>query len=321
MDTQLSSLEQKPVSLAGDENFRVLVETIDDIVVIGDLEGRILYTNPATTALLGYTPQELAGMKLLDLNAAAVREEAAVILAEMFEGKRQTCPLPLQHRNGALVPVETRAWMGRWNGKDCIFGLCKNLTKEQEALQKFDRFFRMNPALMAVNKLPDRTFCDVNESFLRTLGYTAAEVIGRSAADLGLFVDVEAQENVSEELRENGRFREIELKVRAKDGREIEGLFSGDLIQSQGHTYFLTVMVDITERQQTVRELRAALAEIRELQGILPICAGCKKIRDDSGYWEQVETYIMLHTKAQFSHGMCPDCMARLYPEFGGKEA
>ncbi|MBK7190467.1 MAG: PAS domain-containing protein [bacterium] len=317
----MASPEQKPVSLAGDENFRVLVETIDDIIVIGDLEGRILYANPATTAVLGYTPQELAGMMVLDLNAASMREEAAVILTEMFQGTRQTCPLPLQHKNGSLVPAETRVWMGRWNGVDCIFGLCKNLTKEQEALQKFDRFFRMNPALMAVNRLPDRTFFDVNDAFLRTLGYTAAEVIGRSAAELDLFVDVEMQEQVSAELREHGRFREVELKVRAKDGRIIESLFSGDLIQSQGHTYFLTVAIDITERQQTVRELRAALAEIRELQGILPICAGCKKIRNDSGYWEQVETYIELHTRAQFSHGMCPDCMVRLYPDFGRKDS
>jgi PAS domain S-box-containing protein len=161
----------------------------------------------------------------------------------------------------------------------------------------------------------------VNDAFLRTLGYTAAEVIGRSAAELDLFVDAQMQDQVSAELREHGRFREVELKVRAKDGRIIEGLFSGDLIQSQGHTYFLTVAIDITERQQTVRELRAALAEIRELQGILPICAGCKKIRNDSGYWEQVETYIELHTRAQFSHGMCPDCMVRLYPDFGRKDS
>ncbi len=317
----MASLEQKPVSLAGDENFRVLIETIDDIIVIGDLEGRILYANPATTALLGYSPQELLGMKVPDLNAESVREEAAAILTEMFQGTRQSCPLPLQHKDGSLVSVETRAWMGRWNGADCIFGLCKNLSKEQEALQKFDRFFRMNPALMAVNQIPDRTFCDVNDAFLRTLGYTAAEVIGRSAAELDLFVDAQMQDQVSAELREHGRFREVELKVRAKDGRIIEGLFSGDLIQSQGHTYFLTVAIDITERQQTVRELRAALAEIRELQGILPICAGCKKIRNDSGYWEQVETYIELHTRAQFSHGMCPDCMVRLYPDFGRKDS
>jgi hypothetical protein len=82
-------------------------------------------------------------------------------------------------------------------------------------------------------------------------------------------------------------------------------------------------MNDITERKkieaerhETIRELRAALGEIRDLQGILPICASCKKVRDDTGYWEQVESYVSRHTGAQFSHGVCPECIKTLYPEY-----
>lgn len=300
----------------GNENFRILVETISDIILIADLEGRLMYANPATTAILGYESRELEGMAILDLHPAHLREEATRILAEMYAGTRTACPLPLQRKDGSLVPVETRIWKGRWNGVDCIFGFCKDLTREQEALQKFDRFFRMNPALMAVNRVPERTFHDVNDAFLRALGYTADEVIGKSAADLGMFVDQAEQDRIAEQLRDHGSVRGIEMQVRAKDGRVLDGLFSGDLIHSQGTVWFLTVMIDITERQRTVRELRAALAEIRELQGILPICSGCKKIRDDDGYWQQVDTYLTTHTGAQFSHGVCPDCMDRLYPEY-----
>lgn len=300
----------------GDENFRVLVETISDIIVIADLQGRLVYANPATTAILGYAPAELPGMAILDLHPEHVRAEATQILAAMFAGTRSTCPLPLQRKDGSLVPVETRIWKGTWNGIDAIFGLCKDLTREQEALQKFDRFFRMNPALMAVNKVPERTFHDVNDAFLSTLGYTSDEVIGKSAAELGLFLDAARQDELSAQLKEHGFFREAELQIRTKDGRVLDGLFSGDLIQSQGTTWFLTVMIDITERQRNVSELRQALAEIRALQAILPICSGCKKIRDDGGYWQQVDAYITEHTGTQFSHGMCPDCMERLYPEF-----
>ena len=64
----------------------------------------------------------------------------------------------------------------------------------------------------------------------------------------------------------------------------------------------------------TIEELRHALAEIKTLRGIVPICAGCKKIRDDQGYWNQVEVYVEDHTEAQFSHGLCPECSRRLYP-------
>lgn len=67
-------------------------------------------------------------------------------------------------------------------------------------------------------------------------------------------------------------------------------------------------------------ELETAALEIRRLQGILPICSGCKKIRDDAGYWHQVEIYIRDRSDVQFSHGICPQCAEILYPEFYSKK-
>ena len=71
-----------------------------------------------------------------------------------------------------------------------------------------------------------------------------------------------------------------------------------------------------TERERLIGELQQALAEIKTLHGIIPICASCKKIRDDQGAWHQMETYISSHTDAQFSHGICKECAKKLYPEF-----
>ena len=68
-------------------------------------------------------------------------------------------------------------------------------------------------------------------------------------------------------------------------------------------------------KDHAIGELRAALDEIRTLRGIIPICAHCKKIRDDQGAWGQIEAYIQAHSEAHFSHGICPDCMRRHYPE------
>lgn len=62
-------------------------------------------------------------------------------------------------------------------------------------------------------------------------------------------------------------------------------------------------------------ELQKAFSEIRQLKGILPICVSCKKIRDDQGYWHQVELYIRDHTEAEFSHSICPECTKKLYPD------
>jgi hypothetical protein len=73
------------------------------------------------------------------------------------------------------------------------------------------------------------------------------------------------------------------------------------------------------ERERLVDELQDALARVKTLSGLLPICSSCKKIRDDRGYWTQVEGYITEHTQAQFSHGICPDCLTKLYPEYAEK--
>jgi hypothetical protein len=62
-------------------------------------------------------------------------------------------------------------------------------------------------------------------------------------------------------------------------------------------------------------ELQAALDNIKTLRGIIPICANCKKVREDKAFWQEVETYVSKHSEAKFSHGLCPDCMQKLYPE------
>jgi YesN/AraC family two-component response regulator len=73
------------------------------------------------------------------------------------------------------------------------------------------------------------------------------------------------------------------------------------------------------ERERLVRELQGALARVKLLSGLLPICSSCKKIRTDEGYWEQIEVYIKEHSEAEFTHGICPDCTRRLYPEYAKK--
>lgn len=69
------------------------------------------------------------------------------------------------------------------------------------------------------------------------------------------------------------------------------------------------------ERERLILELKDALSKIKTLSGMLPICTSCKKIRDDKGYWNQIETYIKHHSEAEFSHGICPECAKILYPE------
>jgi len=70
------------------------------------------------------------------------------------------------------------------------------------------------------------------------------------------------------------------------------------------------------EKEGLIQELQQALSEVKTLRGFLPICANCRKVRDDRGYWQKIEEYIQQHSDARFSHGICPDCMKLLYPEY-----
>lgn len=89
--------------------------------------------------------------------------------------------------------------------------------------------------------------------------------------------------------------------------------FQEDEVLARVKTH-LTLSLLQRQLEKKNAELQSALDEIKILQGIIPICSSCKKIRDDDGYWQQVETYISDHSEAQFSHGICDDCSHKLYP-------
>ena len=82
------------------------------------------------------------------------------------------------------------------------------------------------------------------------------------------------------------------------------GLFYGRIKQAE------------EEKSKLIVGLQEALAKLKTLRGLLPICASCKKIRDDKGYWNQIETYISDHSKAEFSHSICPQCAKELYGDY-----
>lgn len=117
---------------------------------------------------------------------------------------------------------------------------------------------------------------------------------------------------------------ELEYRLRLPGGEEKWVLEHGVfLLGADGRILGIEgILIDVTEKKElelqqkaTVGELKRSLSEIRTLRGMIPICASCKKIRDDEGFWSQVDAYVAKHTHAEFSHGICPECMKTLYPE------
>jgi PAS domain S-box-containing protein len=163
-----------------------------------------------------------------------------------------------------------------------------------------------------------------NPSFCKMFDYLSTEIIGKNAAELfstkevRTFADVISIVDISRDDTE-------EFVVEKNDGESfIVELSASNVTSVSGKIVGrMASFVDITkrkaveaDREQLIKKLQDALDKIKTLRGIIPICASCKKIRDDKGYWNQLENYIKEHSEADFSHGICPDCAKKLYPKF-----
>jgi PAS domain S-box-containing protein len=231
-------------------NFRNLFESMDDMIFVIDTRGKIFFTNSAVSRKLGYSFEELWTMHLLDVHPFDRREESASIISDMLAGLRTTYPMPLQRKDGKQIPVETRIWFGKWDGEECIFGISKDLSAEQEALQKFDKIFRNNPALMTISEVPDYRITEVNQAFLEKLKFQSDEIIGKTTDELGFYLDAEKQTVETCMRKGHGSIQNVELKIKKKTGEQLDGLFSGEEIEIQNKKLLLSVIVDISEQKK-----------------------------------------------------------------------
>jgi len=202
----------------------------------------------------------------------------------------------------------------------------EEVNDELEKLRKSEKHYRI---LMDESMDPtfsfyaDGTYRYVNDAFAKGVGKTLDEIIGRKIWDVFEKDEADKRFAIVKKVFTEGKTEEIEVRV---------PLPAGD-------TYYLTTVKPIlndvgavetvicTSKNITKRKLAEvalkkehdkllnALKEIKTLAGLLPICASCKKIRDDKGYWNQIEGYIQQHSNAQFSHAICPACAKKLYPD------
>jgi PAS domain S-box-containing protein len=166
-----------------------------------------------------------------------------------------------------------------------------------------------------------------NPSAQKMFGYHEHEVIGQSLTILMPdHLKAAHQKGLTSHVASgDSRIinKTVEMTGLTKDGRQFPIELSIASWEADGRQYFTGIIRDISERKQIenerdalIRDLQHSLAEVKTLSGLLPICSSCKKIRDDKGYWNQIEGYIHEHSDATFSHGICPDCTKKLYPEY-----
>jgi PAS domain S-box-containing protein len=168
----------------------------------------------------------------------------------------------------------------------------------------------------------DMNFIKVNRALADFLGKKTEELIGKKCFEVmhGMkkpWVNcphvkaMESGKTVTEEIVDN--FLGVPLLVTCSPCRDEKGIIRGTVHIARDISQEKSVK---TEREKLISELQDALSKVKLLSGFLPICASCKKIRDDKGYWNQIEEYIRDRSEAEFSHGICPDCVKKLYPDY-----
>ncbi|MCP3876014.1 MAG: PAS domain S-box protein [Desulfobacteraceae bacterium] len=177
-----------------------------------------------------------------------------------------------------------------------------------------------------INSLPGlfyafdkQNFINWNNEWNKITGYTNEELSTKYGTDFFKGDDKVLIKKQMQRVFQEGS-AEADAKIVTKDGQRLPYYFSGVLKKIDGKEYLIGLGVDISklkqvemEREKLIKDLQEALDNIKTLKGLLPICSNCKKVRDDMGYWNQIEGYIQERTEAEFSHGMCPECSDEFY--------
>lgn len=252
-------------------------------------DGKFVFANPEFCRISGFTESELLRMKPLDIvqrdDKAHVRESAVKTL----KGEVNT---PYEHRiltkqNDAKWIIETVIPIN-YEGRRAVLGYFMdntNCVHTQEALSisedKFQKAFRSSPDWFVISTLEGGFYIDINEAFLRATGYTREEILGKSAIDVGIWVDPQKRAEMIKILREKGIVRNMEVQFRMKSGEVRQMLWSAEAIDYGDEKCLIAATRDITDR---VRAQKEQLGR-EKLEGVLEIAgATCHEINQPLQY-------------------------------------
>jgi PAS domain S-box-containing protein len=313
-----------------EEQFRQLAESIREVFYMNDTEKtRMIYVSPAYEEIWGRTCESLYEQPLSFVEAIHPEDRERVIAS--FEKQRQGMPIEVEYRivrpDGEVRWIWSRAFpVLDERGEFCrVAGIAEDITdrkRAEESLRESEASYRelagsIADIFFAMDEELRYTYWNKASEELTSI--PAKDAIGKSLWEL--FPD-------TPQTRKAGKIYLHVLRTQQPQSFVNEYQLGGEDFIFEINAYpsrnGLSVFVkDITERKRAeeererlIAELQAALAKVKTLSGLLPICASCKKIRDDKGYWHQVEVYVRNHSEAQFSHGLCPKCMKKLYPEY-----
>ena len=255
-----------------DACYRDLFEDSKDAVYVSSREGRILNINKAGVELFGYSRGEFIGM---DIRALYAEPEARERFRDEIErtGAVKDYGVTLRRKDGTLLhclltSTLIRSAAGHVEGYQGIIRDITSQKKAEAALrqseEKFSKIFRSSPDWVAISLLDDGRLIDVNDAFLKITGYSREEVIGKTSAELGLWVDPGERKRVVGLMREKRELRDHEVRFRLKSGEVRTFLRSAELIELEGETCVINVTRDITERKRAEEEIKKLNKELQQ---------------------------------------------------------
>ena len=305
-------------------------------VPVGDYPAT--YVSEYVHEMLGYQPSDFLENSNFWADQIHPEDKNRVFdeLNNLFLKDRYLYEYRFQHKNGSYRWMRDEMKLIRDGSRNPleIIGSWVDITPHKEAelaLEKSEeryRSFVQNFHGIAYRGTLNFTPVFFHGAVEKITGYTADEfVAGNPTWDqLILPADLELAFADGKQMQSLPNYTyEREYRILSKDG-QIKWVheFAKNICNEAGQPEFIEgVIYDISDRKkiekekgQIIGELQQALAKVKQLSGFLPICSSCKKIRNDEGYWSQIESYISDHSEAEFSHSICPQCAKKLYPEF-----
>ncbi len=256
---------------ASEARLTAILHSALDAHVAMDDAGRVTSWNQQAESMFGWAEREVLGQRLADIIVPHAHREAHAAGLRRFlttgEGPilNQRIELTALRRDGTEFPVELAVAPVRVGSSWLFSAFVRDITARRaadEALrvseQKFGSAFQAHPSPMAIARLADARWVDVNESLLRLFGMNRAETVGRSGQELGIWRRDEQREQMLGQLRTGGVFRDVEVDWLPRSAEMRTGLLSAEVIAFAGEPHFLLHFQDVTERKQLEGQLRQA---------------------------------------------------------------